>query len=105
MEEAVQNRLTNRSVWTRGLYMVLFFIAYSVAELLIVCAVIFQFFTVLITGRANQPVLKFGNNLSTYAYQIFRYQTFNSETRPYPFSDWPDERSEDNPWIDPEPAP
>jgi len=99
MEEKIRNNLTSPNVWTRLLYMILFAIAYSIAEFIIICTVVFQFFTVLITGRANEPVLKFGNNLSRYVYQVFRYQTYNSEDRPFPFSDWPEESVEDNIWL------
>jgi len=79
--------------------MVLFAIAYSIAEFVIVCIAIFQFFAALITGRVNEPLLRFGNNLSTYVYQVFRYQTFNSEVRPFPFTDWPDEPQTENDWL------
>jgi hypothetical protein len=85
--------------------MVLFAIAYSIAEFAIVCIAIFQFFAALITGSVNEPLLRFGNNLSTYIYQVFQYQTFNSEVRPFPFSDWPDEPHADNAWLkDPQPV-
>jgi len=100
MEEEIKQRLSNRNVWMRGLYMLLFLIAYSVAELVIGVVAIFQFVVVLFTGRANKNALELGNNLSTYVYQVFRFQTFNTETKPYPFSDWPREAVEENVWID-----
>ena len=43
---------------------------------------------------------RLGKNLSAYVYQIFQFQTFNSETRPFPFADWPDEDLPDNVWRD-----
>ena len=99
MEDQVRHHLTSPNIWMRFLYMVLFAIAYSIAEFVIVCIAIFQFFAALITGRVNEPLLRFGNNLSTYVYQIFRYQTFNSEVRPFPFTDWPDEPQTENDWL------
>ena len=99
MEDQVRHHLTSPNIWTRFLYMVLFAIAYSIAEFVIICIAIFQFFAALITGRVNEPLLRFGDNLSTYVYQIFRYQTFNSEVRPFPFTDWPDEPQADNDWL------
>lgn len=99
MEDQVRHHLISPNIWTRFLYMVLFAIAYSIAEFVIVCIAIFQFFAALITGRVNEPLLRFGNNLSTYVYQIFRYQTFNSEVRPFPFTDWPDEPQAENDWL------
>jgi hypothetical protein len=98
MEEAIKERLTSRDIWMRGLYMVFFGFAYSVAELVIVLVVIFQFVATLIAGHANENALRLGNNLSKYVYQVFQFQTFNTESRPFPFSDWPDEPLEDNVW-------
>ena len=102
MEEETKKRLTSRDVWIRALYMVLFAIAYSIAELIITLLVIFQFLTILFTSHANEPVLRFSNNLSTFVYQILQFVTFNTETQPFPFSSWPDEDLEDNRWLEKE---
>ncbi len=63
-----------------------------------------QFFFVLISGRANENLLVFGNNLSTYFRQILQFQTFNSEFLPYPFGDWPDEGLGSDLWLKEVPA-
>jgi Domain of unknown function (DUF4389) len=47
----------------------------------------------LFTGGRNARVLSLGASLSAYAYQIFRYLTYNSELRPFPFTDWPADRA------------
>jgi hypothetical protein len=75
--------------------MVFFLLAYSVAEAVVVLLVLFQFVTILLTGHANQNALRLGYNLSTYVYQVLQFQTFNTESRPFPFSDWPDEAREE----------
>jgi len=104
MADQFRHHLTSPNIWIRLLFMILFGIAYSIAEFVIVCIAIFQFFAALITGRVNESLLKLGNNLSVYVYQVFQFQTFNSETRPYPFSDWPNEAVAENAWLrDPEP--
>ena len=102
MEEETKKRLTSRDVWMRALYMVFFTIAYSISELIITLLVIFQFLTILFTGHANEALLRFSNNLSTFVYQILRFVTFNTETQPFPFSAWPDEPPEDNCWLEKE---
>ena len=102
MEEEMKQRLSNRDIWMRGLYMLLFVIAYSIAELVIAVLAVFQFLVVLFTGSGNENALRLGNNLSTYVYQILQFQTFNSETKPYPFADWPEETLGDNVWIEAE---
>jgi hypothetical protein len=101
MEEAVKRNLTDRNVWIRLLYMVLFAVAYAVAETVLTLVVLFQFLCVLFTGGANEPVLRFGRNLGAYIRQVLEFQTFNTELRPFPFSDWPDlDPDDDNLWLD-----
>ncbi len=84
------------SIWQRLLYMLLFFIIYSVAEIVIYASVIFQFLAVLVTGQSNERLLVFGQSLSTYVYQIMRFLTFNSEQHPFPIGAWPEGTPADN---------
>ena len=81
--------VTARSTWLRGFFMLLFAIAYGIAELLLLVTVVFQFLCLLVTGKTVERLLVFGENLGRYFYQIIRYLTFNTEERPFPFSDWP----------------
>ena len=96
----MRRRLTSRGIWSRALYMVVFAIAYTFAETIVAFLVVFQFITILLTGSANEPLLRFGTNLSTYVYQILQFQTFNTETHPFPFSDWPDEGARGDRWVE-----
>ena len=100
MEDDMKQRLTRRDVWVRALYMIFFVIAYTVAEVVLGIVTLVQFVFVLVTGNANENLLRLGNNLSAYVYQVFRFLTFNSETQAFPFSEWPDEAiAEDNMWM------
>lgn len=76
-------------VWQRGLFMLLFALIYSVAEVVIAAVVIFQFIGMLILARTNEQLLRLGQSLSTYIYEILLFLTFKSETKPYPFDKWP----------------
>ena len=100
MDEQMKSRLTSKDVWVRGLYMIFFLIAWSVAEVLLLFSAIFQFLSALFTGSANLPLLQFGQNLSRYHFQIAQYVTFNTELRPFPFSDWPDDPPGGERWMD-----
>ncbi len=99
MEQATKDRLSDRNIWTRGLYMLFYVVAYAVAETLLTLIVIFQFVAALVTGSINLPLQQFGANLTGYAYQIFQFATFNSELKPFPFADWPQEPLGDTPWA------
>ncbi len=100
MEEELKERLTSKDIWIRLLYMLFFTIAYAVAETVTTLLVIFQFLAILFTSHANEPLLRLGNNLSIYIRQILQFVTFNTETRPFPFSDWPDEDHTGDRWLD-----
>ncbi|MFC1536299.1 DUF4389 domain-containing protein [Pseudomonadota bacterium] len=89
MTDELKEHVKDSSVWVRLLFMVLFAVLYWVAEVVLAVVVLFQFLSVLFTGQKNEKVLSFGAQLSTYAYQIFRYLTYNSEEKPFPLGDWP----------------
>lgn len=91
--DAIKEHVKNTSVWTRLLFMTLFAVLYWVAEVVLVVVVLFQFLAVLFTGKKNDQVLAFGAQLSSYAYQIFRYLTFNSEDKPFPLGNWPTDKA------------
>jgi len=89
MSDELKANLKERKTWLRGLYMLLFAIFYTIAEVVITAVVIFQFLLALFTGSSNERLLKLGQSLSTYVYQILQYLTFNSDHQPYPFGAWP----------------
>jgi len=100
MDEEVKERLRSRDLWLRALYMVFFAIVSVIVRTVVTLLAFVQFIAILLTGHANEPLLQLGNNLSVYAYQIIRFVTFNTEMQPFPFSAWPDEEIDDNPWMD-----
>ena len=89
MSDDYKHNIKEHSAWMRGLYIVLFTVIYSVAEIVIVLVVLLQFLSVLLTSRTNDKLLSLGMNLSTFIYQILSYVTFNSDDRPFPYSDFP----------------
>lgn len=100
MEPMTKERLADRNIWVRALYALFCLIAYSIAETILTLIVIFQFFAALLTGKVHEATLKFSTNLTAYVYQILQFVTFNSETLPFPFSDWPlKETDTDSPWA------
>jgi len=89
MSNDVKENLTSQATWKRGLYMLLYAIFYTLAEIVLVAVIIFQFLLKLFTGETNERLRKLGQGLSTYIYQILQYMNFNSEYQPYPFGAWP----------------
>ncbi len=89
VSDDLKSKVKDSNVWIRLLFMLLFFIIYNVAEVVLAIVVFFQFLTVLFTGNKNEKVLSLGAQLSAFVYQVYRYLTYNSEVRPFPFGDWP----------------
>ena len=89
MSTDVKENIKRQSTWKRGLYMLLYAVFYTIAEIVLAAVVIFQFLLQLFTGETNERLRKLGQSISTYAYQILIFLTFNSEYRPYPFGAWP----------------
>lgn len=85
----LKQNLTRGEIWMRGLHMILLAIAYTVAEIMLVAIIVFQFFSSLITGQVNDRLVRLGQQLCTYIYQLLLFFTFNTEERPYPFAGWP----------------
>ncbi len=89
MEQDTKKNLKAKSTWKRGLFMLLFLIIYSIAEMVIGLVVLIQFGFTLFNGKPNERLLVFGDELSLFLYQVFRYLTFNTEDKPFPFVAWP----------------
>ncbi|MDH3314691.1 MAG: DUF4389 domain-containing protein [Gammaproteobacteria bacterium] len=89
MSNDLKQNLTRSETWLRLLYVILFAVIYTVAEVVLVAVVTVQFGFVLISGKRNNNLLQFGGRLSRYMYDLLLYFTFRTDARPYPFDDWP----------------
>ncbi len=89
VNEQLKEHVKDKGIWLRLLFMLLFAGIYHVAALVLAMVALFQFLCVLFTGKKNGKALSLGASLSTFIYQVYRYLTFNSDERPFPFADWP----------------
>ena len=69
--------------------MILFWLAGHVVIGLLLLVAVVQAGVVLIIGQPNLNLQEFTVGLNRYLYQMACFLTFNSETKPFPFSDWP----------------
>lgn len=84
----------NKNAIKRGIAMLGYGFIAGFVRVGITLIAIFQFFSLLFSEKPNQPLVKFGQNLNTYQYQINQFLTVNSEVYPFPFADWPDSAPE-----------
>jgi len=90
MDEVVNKQnIKTKETWIRGVYILIFVFAYSIAEVVMGAVVLMQFLFILFTAEKNEKLLALGQDVSYYIYQVMRYLTFNTDEKPFPFSDWP----------------
>lgn len=89
MTENQNETPTENNIWLRGVFMVLLGILYSLAGTVLFVVALLQFVIVLLGNAPNDRLLAFGRSLGRYAQQIADFQSFNTEDKPFPFSDWP----------------
>ena len=79
----------NTNTWVRLAYMVLFGFLLNAGGLVMSAIVFAQFLFVLITGKDNDNLRNLGQGLGKWVYQAIMFLTFNDETKPFPFDEWP----------------
>ena len=88
MDEQINYNLTQLGTWKRIFFMLIFAAIGSLVRMLLWAIILLQIASTLLTGKANVNILNFGRSLSIYTCQILLFLTFNTETMPFPFSDW-----------------
>ena len=86
--------------------MVLFAIVLCIVKVVLFAVILLQVILTLFTGSQNERTTKFGGQLGLYACQVFHFLTYYSESRPFPFSDWPSmDKTEESSATPPPPPP
>jgi hypothetical protein len=98
--QQIKSNLLSPTHWMRLIYMLLFAVCLQVAAFVMWVVVGVQFIFALVTGTDNTNLRHFGRCLSRYIHQALLFLTYNSEAKPFPFSDWPSCQDDA-----PEPAP
>lgn len=89
MDERLKTNLRRQSVWQRAAYMLVFAVILGFAGSLAALLALFQLGALLLTGEPNAHLRPFADGLTRYLYQLWRYQSFLTETPPFPFAEWP----------------
>lgn len=88
-DKETNEKSIRRDTWLRGGFILIFAFIYAISKIIIWSLVIFQFFSLLITGKLNSHLARFSQSLSVFVYQLLQYVMFNSDEKPFPFADWP----------------
>ncbi len=90
MDETRKKNLTDTKTWMRLVYMILFVVAFNVAEIVLGAVVLAQFLFQLFTGRPNERLRTLGQGLGAYIYEIIVFLSYHSDDKPFPFGHWPE---------------
>jgi hypothetical protein len=93
--EELKKNLTSGNHWMRLLYMVLFWILLEIAGFVALAVVVLQFLFSILTGNPNDNLRRLGDQLASYIYQTLQFLIYNTEEKPFPFSEWPESDVED----------
>lgn len=96
MDPRLKAELTSRAKWLRLLFIVIYAIAFQLAELVLGATIAVQFVWTLFTGTPNESLRDFGQRIGDWLRQVVEYATWADDARPWPFgSPWPrpDERA------------
>ena len=90
MDDKLVNNLKSESRWLRLLFMAFYLVAGYFAGLLVFIVALVQTVVGFVSGEPNARLLVFSKSLNLYLFQILEFLTYNAETKPFPFSDWPE---------------
>lgn len=96
MDDKIIDNLKSESRWFRLLFMLLFIFAGYIAAMIALLAGVIQTVHGFISSDPNSRLLTFTGGLNRFVLQVLQYITYNSESKPYPFSDWPDDDQSSN---------
>lgn len=98
MAEKPGHNLTNPDLWIRLVYMLIFGLLLWVARLVIGVVTLLQFLMVLFTGGDNANLRNLGQGVARWSLHAHLFLTFNTESKPFPFDDWPEIEEADSTW-------
>ena len=98
MSEKLDNIIDNLkqpSVWVRIILMFAFAVVLYPVFLVLLVLMIAQMLFVIITGESNANLRSLGIALSAYIFQIVQFMSYVTDTKPFPFSDFPKAENDD----------
>lgn len=93
MDQITESSGEKRNIWLRVLLMLLMGLAFQVSGTVLGIVTVIQFVIVLISDAPNERLVSFGRSLGAYMQEIVHFLTFVTEEVPFPFSEWPSNKS------------
>ena len=88
--QALKNNLTSEAFWLRLVFMLLSLLLVEIAASVLVFLVVGQFLYRLFNETSHAKILQFSNSLGRFILHSYRFLSYQTDTKPFPFSDWPE---------------
>jgi hypothetical protein len=75
--------------WKRGLFMLLFALAFAAGQMVLNVIAIVQFIWLLAQHEHNERLAKFGKSLGLWLSETAAFLSCATEDKPFPWRDWP----------------
>ena len=89
MSDDVVTNLKKPSAWCLVLFMAGFAIALYLTGIILLVLMLAQIVFTLLSGEDNSNLRRLGASLTRYVTEILAFLTYNSEQKPFPFSEFP----------------
>lgn len=89
MDEVETNR-RERPGLSRALYTILYLIIIRLISMVLFVIAITQYIYSWLSGEPNEKILYFTESLAGYSKQLVSYVGFNTDEKPWPIGEWPD---------------
>ncbi|MFT4999755.1 MAG: hypothetical protein ACI861_001658 [Paracoccaceae bacterium] len=76
------------NVWKRGLFMLIFFALFALAETVLVVVAVIQFLWMLFAKEKNEGLADFGQSLGRWLQRVADFQTGATDDKPFPWGKW-----------------
>ncbi|MGB3621889.1 MAG: DUF4389 domain-containing protein [Ketobacter sp.] len=77
------------SLLLTALYMILFYLIFTLTSYVLIGIGVLQFAVRLLSGGPQPELQRFGLRFGRYLMQIVQYISMQTNIKPYPFSEWP----------------
>ena len=91
MDKLSQDPIPRGKIGIRLIFTLIFLVILSLMHFIIQMTTLIQYVILIITKSYSEPLRSFSNKAAAYVYKIIRYMTLNDNTRPFPFTDFPQE--------------
>ena len=88
--DEVETNERERPGLSRALYTILYLIIIRLISMVLFVIAITQYIYSWLSGEPNEKILYFTESLAGYSKQLVSYVGFNTDEKPWPIGDWPD---------------